>query len=200
MSERLAGLLVLLIGCGSPERESTGAKAEPRERDAQPVATSPTVPTPTPALDDEPIAITLPSTPPPSAPQSVDDPPLAHSFGPGRSLPECLSGCAGGALSDDNRATCRLLCESHHARASTGRDTGAVDAYVGCFDQCDGESSCRNRCAADVGRDDACAKRCLESFGRCLAPCDGAAEEGRCSERCETSARTCVGGSCGATP
>jgi hypothetical protein len=184
-------LLSLLMSCQASEP----GQAKPREQvaaPAQPVAT----PTSLPESDDEAIPITLPSTQPrkPGVGPGFEGVGPSESFGPGSSLPDCLSSCGARELSDDNRATCRLLCESHYSRGGTAEaDHGAlVDAYVGCFDQCDGESSCRKRCADDVGRDNACKRVCLDNFGRCLAPCEGAAEEGHCAERCETSARACV--------
>jgi hypothetical protein len=125
---------------------------------------------------------------------SGSDASVSDSFGPGSSLAECTTNCQTRQLSEDNRATCRLLCQSHYTRPTAGGDAKLVDAYVGCFDQCEGEASCRNRCASDVGSGDACGRRCLESFGRCLAPCESSADESGCSERCETSARACVGG------
>lgn len=201
MSERLAALLVFVVGCQASEPSDTKSRQQPSQP-SQP--NQPGQPGIAPAdatslsADDEAIPVTLPSTRPrpdgtSDGASSVGDPSASESFGPGRSLPECLSGCDARRLSEDNHATCRLLCESHHVRADTAEHDGILDAYVGCFDQCDGESSCRKRCAADVGRDDACARRCLDELGQCLAPCEGAAQESRCTERCEAVARSCVG-------
>lgn len=204
MPERLAVLVSLvslimlasmIIGCEASEP----SKAKPREQPSAPVETRVAAPSPAPVPEaDEAIPITLPTTPPrmPGGGGSGSgvDAPLSETFGPGSSLPECLSNCQARQLSEDNRATCRLLCESHHARGGSGSDTALVDVYVGCFDGCEDEASCRNRCASEAGTSGACARGCLESFGRCLAPCQGVAEEGRCSERCETTARSCVGG------
>jgi hypothetical protein len=195
MSDRLARWLVLssLMGCQASE------PIEPKSREQPSAPAKPTAPVPSPtsgSVEEPAIQITLPTTPSGKSggSGSGSDVSVSDSFGPGSSLAECSSNCQTRQLSEDNRATCRLLCQSHYARPTAGGDAKLVDAYVGCFDQCEGEASCRNRCASDVGSSDACGRRCLESFGRCLAPCESSADESGCSERCETSARACVGG------
>jgi hypothetical protein len=197
MSDRLALLLVLssliwpIMGCPASE------PSEAKSREQPPAPAKPTAPAPSPtsgSVEEQAIQITLPTTPSGRSSGSGSDASVSDSFGPGSSLAECTTNCQARQLSEDNRATCRLLCQSHYARPTAGGDAKRVDAYVGCFDQCEGEASCRNRCASDVGSGDACGRRCLESFGRCLAPCESSADESGCSERCETSARACVGG------
>ncbi len=199
MPERLAVLVSMImlasmiIGCEASEP----SEAKSREQPSAPVEQRDAAPSPTPVPEaDEAISITLPTTPsrpPGGGSGSGVEAPVSETFGPGSSLPECLSNCQGRQLSDDNRATCRLLCESHHGRSGSGSDAALVDVYVGCFDQCEGEASCRTRCASEAGNSGTCARGCLDSFGRCLTPCQGVGEEGRCSERCETTARSCVG-------
>jgi hypothetical protein len=184
-------VLGLVLGC---EAEKSGAPvSDEREPVAPKKAESPAK---TGDPGEEAIQITLPqnSTRPNDAESrsSVGSDTVSDSFGPGKSLADCLSNCETRTLSDDNRATCRLLCQSHYARTEKVDRGGLIDSYVGCFDACEGEASCRKRCGAEVGRDDDCATTCLDVFGRCLAPCEGGGDAGGCTERCETAARTCA--------
>lgn len=188
-------MVMVVVGCPSAAPSET----EKREPEREPVAAKKEAPVQTPEPDEEAIPISLPGKSPPSdgggsSGNVGSDESMSETFGPGRTLDECLSGCATRALSDDNRATCRLLCKSHYDRPSTVEPGEIIDGYVGCFDACEGELSCRRRCATEVAHGDACVTPCLDAFGRCFSTCEGGDDAGRCAERCETTARGCVGG------
>ena len=184
----LALALLLASACDEPEpRAQTIAQPE-----AEPASNhAPASPT-TKADEPEPIAVTPPSTSRPRGRAGGDAEaiePVVPSPAPGESLAECLERCGSAELSADNRATCRLLCESYHGPKTSKSNDALVSRFFGCFDQCE-SPSCQAGCAADTGSS-ACARGCLETLARCLPACPGA--DGLCSERCETAARRCLG-------
>jgi hypothetical protein len=199
MAERVvvAGLVLGVLGlvgaCEGDERAGSGPKREVAEvAGAAGVDEPKSQPEVAPMPGEAPIPVTLPGG---SGAGRAGGSPTADdvaSPAPGESLQDCLGRCASAALSEDNRATCRLLCESHHREGQASPDAAAVDGYFGCFDQCAGEAACHARCAVSVAGKRGCVQRCLEGLGRCLAPCESSGEEGRCAERCETAARACV--------
>ena len=200
MHERWAtGLAVLVVlGCDPAEPKPKPERERDRE-EKTPVAAKSETPEKTPEPSEDAIPITVPGKSSQtgsggggeSAGSVGTDASISGTFGPGSSLPDCLSGCEARGLSQDNKSTCRLLCKSHYAGAV---DKGVlVDAYVGCFDACEGQASCRKRCSSEAGRGDSCTMTCFDAFGRCLSPCDGGSDPGRCAEKCETTARTCAG-------
>jgi hypothetical protein len=187
-------VLGVLLGCDAAEPSGKGAPKRQAEAKVA-KAEAPAKPT---DKGEEAIPITLPETPPRgdgarARGGGAETETVSESFGPGNSLPDCMSNCETRALSDDNRATCRLLCKSHYARADKPDRSGLLDGYIGCFDACEGEAGCRKRCSGEASRGDACVSTCFDGLGRCLAPCEGGSDAGRCTERCETTARNCVG-------
>ena len=190
MTSTLALALLLASACDEPEPRAQ-AKAEPASSQvSSQVPTPPSAKTDDPGL--EPIAVTPPSTARArghagAGAETID--PVVPSPAAGESLAECLERCGSAELSADNRATCRLLCESYHGPKTSKSNDALVSRFFGCFDQCE-NPSCQTGCASDTGSS-ACARGCLETLARCLPACAGA--DGLCSERCETAARRCLG-------
>jgi hypothetical protein len=116
----------------------------------------------------------------------------------------CLADCEETKLSEDDRATCRLLCGGALAPKHP-----LLGAYLGCHDGCvdksaDDRPTCHKNCAASVtaGTGDpattACPRGCTEAFGSCLSPCEDKNEDdtATCRKQCEVIAEKCVVG-CG---
>ena len=186
--------LALLTGLGCDERQP-----QPRSQpaaEAAPAASTPKSPPATAETSsaglDEAIPVTLPGpTTRRGRPNTEAIDPAVPSPEPGESLADCLARCSSTQLSQDNRATCRLLCDSHHGPKPTAQADALLGGFFGCFDQCESHS-CETGCAKQVGKT-SCSARCLETLASCLPACSTSDAEGRCSERCETSARRCLG-------
>lgn len=125
---------------------------------------------------------------------------------PAETVDSCLSKCEGEESSEDDLATCRLLCKQGDAQAQAEAKHSTVAAYFACFDECapqspDDRATCQKNCAASVTAgsgnpaDTACPRACVHSLGTCLAPCEELGSEddrATCHKQCEVPANACV--------
>ena len=116
---------------------------------------------------------------------------------------ECLAKCAGGELSDEDQATCRLDCGHEASPPEAG-----VRRYVDCRRECadeaaaaDCEPKCRDELSAALGEstppDPGCLVPCLDALTECESKCaeakGGSDAAATCGLRCESEGARCLG-------
>ena len=191
---KIHALVLALLGLGCD-----GAESGRVARDRQPPPPLPATPEQPQQVageqEEEPISVTLPAGSAKgrkgrASPQTASS--GAPSGGVGTSLVDCRSRCEGVQQSEDDLATCRLLCDAHYKQAARVAESQPINTFFSCYDQCE-DPACAKGCAK-LGP--ACAKTCLRELAGCLEPCVGSADESQCAERCETRARSCQFAAC----
>lgn len=191
---RIQVLALALLGLGCDPAESGRAARDRQPPPPLPVASEP----PQEAAEEqeaEPISVTPPAGP--GKPRKPRGRAQAGggggpSGGVGTSLADCRARCEGVQQSEDDLATCRLLCDAHYKQGERVAESQPINTFFSCYDQCE-DPACAKGCAK-LGP--ACAKACLRELAACLEPCVGAADESQCAERCETRARSCQFAAC----